>query len=73
MPLKTTTGRTVFIPKPLSKSYATAMTNLRIWLDDRKMQPLRFKIATDGAIGFEISFSSEGEAKAFELFDWLRS
>jgi hypothetical protein len=70
MALKADAANTVFIAKPSDMNYADAMTHLRVWLDYRKVQPSGFKITGGGQIGFEISFSNERDAQAFELFDW---
>ena len=53
-------------------TYAEAMNRLRMWLDYKKVEAAGFKISAGGRIGFEISFSSERDAQAFELFDWPR-
>jgi hypothetical protein len=63
---------TVFVPKPSDVTYADAMGRLRMWLDYKKVQPVGFRITAGGEVGFEISFSSERDAQAFELFDWPR-
>jgi hypothetical protein len=63
-------ARTVFVPKPLDLTYGDAMSCLRDWLDDRKMQACGFKITAEGQIGFEISFSQELDATRFETFTW---
>ena len=70
MALKAGAANTVFIAKPSDMTYTDAMTHLRAWLDYRKVQPCGFKITAGNQIGFEISFSSERDAQAFELFDW---
>lgn len=62
---------TVFVVKPFEMSYADAMRGLRMWLDHRKIQPTGFKVATDGKIGFEISFLTKQDARAFRRFEWL--
>jgi len=64
---------TVFVAKPFEISYADAMRGLRVWLDHKKIQPATFKVASDGKIGFEITFSTEQEALAFTRFKWLPS
>ena len=61
----------VFVAKPFEISYADAMRGLRVWLDHKKIQPAAFKVASDGKIGFEITFSTEQEAQAFRRFEWL--
>ena len=61
-----------FVPKPFGLSYAEAMTQLRMWLDARKVQPADFRITADGKIGFEIGFLSEHDAQTFDLFEWPR-
>jgi hypothetical protein len=66
------TARTVFVPKPLDLTYGDAMSCLRGWLDDRRMQACGFKITAEGRIGFEISFSQELDATRFETFTWPR-
>lgn len=63
---------TIFVPKPSNMTYADAMSRLRMWLDHKKVQPAGFKITAGGHVGFEISFSSERDAQALELFDWPR-
>lgn len=70
MALKIVSEDTVFIPKPTGMTYAEAMSRLRMWLDYKKVQPSGFKITAGGQVGFEIRFSSERDAQAFELFDW---
>ena len=65
--------KTVFVAKPFEISYADAMRGLRVWLDHKKIQPATFKVASDGKIGFEITFSTEQEAAAFGRFKWLPS
>ena len=62
---------TVFVAKPFEISYADAMRGLRTWLDHKKLQPAGFKVAGDGKIGFEITFSTEQDALAFRGFEWL--
>jgi len=62
---------TVFVEKPFEMSYADAMRGLRTWLDHKKIQPTAFKVATDGRIGFEMSFLTEQDALAFRRFEWL--
>jgi len=47
---------TLFVAKPFDMSYADAMRGLHIWLDHTKIQPAGFKVATDGKIGFDITF-----------------
>ena len=61
-----------FVPKPSGLGYAEAMSQLRMWLDTRKVQPADFKITAGGRIGFEIGFSSERDAQLFELFEWMQ-
>jgi len=61
-----------FVPKPDGSGYAEGMSQLRMWLDARKVQPADFKITGDGRIGFEIGFSSERDALVFELFEWTQ-
>ena len=61
-----------FVPKPPGLGYAEAMSQLRTWLDSRKVQPADFKITASGRIGFEIGFSSERDAQVFELFEWTQ-
>ena len=61
-----------FVPKPAGLGYAEAMSQLRMWLDSRKVQPADFKITGDGRIGFEIGFSSERDAQEFKLFEWTQ-
>jgi hypothetical protein len=63
---------TVFIAKPFEISYGDAMRGLRVWLDHEKIQPAAFKVAGEGRIGFEITFSTEQDALAFGRFKWLR-
>jgi len=72
MAFSPTVPTTVFVAKPFQISYADAMCGLRVWLDHTKLQPAAFKIARDGKIGFEITFSTEQEARAFRRFKWLR-
>ena len=68
--IKTRTANAVFIPKPPHLTCGDAMSQMRMWLDYRKVQPCTFKITADGRIGFELSFANERDAQAFELFDW---
>ena len=65
-------ARTVFLPKPLDLTYGDAMSCLRNWLDDRRMQACGFRITAEGRIDFEISFSQELDATRFETFTWPR-
>jgi len=51
-------------------SYGDGMNTLRMWLDARKIYPSAFKLHTNGRVGFQISFLTERDARAFELFDW---
>ena len=60
------------MPKPAGLGYAEAMSQLRTWLDSRKVQPADFKITASGRIGFEIGFSSERDAQEFKLFEWTQ-
>jgi hypothetical protein len=60
----------VFVAKPLHLTYADAMSCLRVWLDNKKIEPIGFKITGSGPVGFEISFSSERDAAEFQLFGW---
>ena len=58
---------TVRISKPATVSFAEAMSQYRVWLDAKKIQPAMFKPDYfHGVIGFEIGFHNEHEA---ELFD----
>ena len=60
----------VFVAKPSDMSYGDGMNTLRMWLDARKIYPSAFKLHTNGRVGFQISFLTERDARAFELFDW---
>jgi len=73
MAFSPTAPTTVFVAKPFEISYADAMGGLRVWFDHEKFQPATFKVASDGKIGFEITFSTEQEAWAFRRFKWPRS
>jgi hypothetical protein len=59
--------RIVSIENP-GASIADAMSNLRIWLDDNKIEPVEFRMISPDAAGFtfEIQFRSEDEALLFE-------
>jgi hypothetical protein len=46
------------------------MSCLRMWLDTRELRPASCRLPYDGRIGFEISFSNEDEASAFQEFGW---
>ena len=52
-------------------SYSDGMSQLRLWLDHRKIKPAGFKITGEDRIGFEISFSTERDASEFEAFQWV--
>jgi hypothetical protein len=71
MAFKPVASTTVFVAKPFEMSYADAMRDLRVWFDHKKIQPAAFKVASDGKIGFEITFLTEREALAFRQFEWL--
>lgn len=60
----------VFVAKPSHLTYAEAMNRLRMWLDYKRIEPVGFRITANGPIGFDISFASERDAAAFELFSW---
>jgi hypothetical protein len=60
----------VFIPKPTNLSIAEAMSQILLWLNSQELQPISFKFATDGRLGFDIGFRSEAEAVAAEAFHW---
>jgi outer membrane lipoprotein-sorting protein len=64
--------RAVFISKPAEVSFAEAMSRLRMWLDNRKVQPTSFRLTTAGQEhGFEISFEHAHEAAVFDAsFAW---
>ena len=61
----------VFIEKPAEVSFAEAMSRLRMWLDNKKVQPSGFRFRPTEQEGFEISFQSEHDAAAFDAdFAW---
>ena len=61
----------VFIPKPAEVSFAEAMSRLRMWLDNKKVQTSGFRLRQTAEEGFEISFQSEHDAAAFDAdFAW---
>jgi hypothetical protein len=60
----------VFIPKPTNLSMREATRQILLWLDSRKLQPISFKFATGGRLGFDVGFRSEAEAAAAEAFHW---
>ena len=63
----------VSVAKRFEISTADAMGGFaRVCLDHEKIRPAAFKVAGDGKIGFEITFSTEQEALAFRGFEWLR-
>jgi hypothetical protein len=62
-----------FVPIPPHLSISEALSRLRTWFDNRKMQPVSFKLVADGRLGFDIGFSSETDAAVFVTFDWPRS
>jgi hypothetical protein len=64
--------RTVFKEKPFDLSYAEAMNRLRVWLDRNKITAHAFKITAGDNTGFELTFTSEKDAAAFEAFEWPR-
>ena len=62
---------TVFLPKPQHISYGEAMSQVRTWLDYRKVQASAFKLAPGGRTGFELTFSSQDDATLFQSeFTW---
>ena len=64
-------ARAVFISKPSEISFAEAMSRLRMWLDNKKIQPTAFRVSTDKEIGFEIGFNDDNEATIFNAgFEW---
>ena len=60
---------TVFVLTPSHISYIMAMSQLRIWLDHKKLKPSGFKIRMNGQIGFEITFSGEQQAAQLTGFN----
>jgi hypothetical protein len=58
----------VLVPKPANLSFSEAMSHYRGWLDANNIKPLLFKSAdlTDGTLGFEIVFRTEGDAQLFD-------
>jgi len=58
---------TVRVKKPESE-LASAMNEMRTWLDNTRLQPIEFKIAIAGVTGiaFDVTFQSEAEAAQFE-------
>jgi hypothetical protein len=62
----------VFITKPVGLSYGEAMNRLRMWLDNRKIQPASFRLPDDARIGFEIGFLNDRDAAALDDFDWAK-
>ena len=61
---------TVFIPKPTNLSMGEATHRILLWLSSQELQPISFKFAKDGRLGFDICFRSEAEAVAAEAFHW---
>jgi hypothetical protein len=48
-------------------AFAETMKDIRIWLDNERIQPAEFKAVVGRAgLGFEISFNDEGEAERFQ-------
>lgn len=62
----------VFLSKPSDISFAEAMSRLRMWFDNKKIQPSTFRLRPAGEeTGFEISFQHAHEAAAFDVgFGW---
>jgi hypothetical protein len=61
----------VFLPMPSDVSFAEAMSRLRMWFDNKKIQPTTFRLKHGEATGFEIGFQNESEASTFDAgFDW---
>ena len=52
----------------LDRAFGIAMKEIRIWLDERRIQPVDFRPdpAAPGAVAFEIAFHQEYEARLFE-------
>jgi hypothetical protein len=69
--METASPLTVFVPKPAGVSFGDAIGRLRVWLDSQKMQPITFKLAPPGRIGFEIGFQSDDDVMRFQNgFGW---
>jgi len=65
MPLKSPLSVRVETP---DRAFGFAMKEIRIWLDERRIQPVDFKPdpAAPGAVAFAITFRQEYEARLFE-------
>ena len=69
--MESSTSLTLFVAKPVGIPYGAAMSRLRTWLDQQKMQPIHLKLAPRGRVGFEIGFRNDADATRFEsVFDW---
>jgi hypothetical protein len=56
----------VRVEKQPECSFGQTMSEVRLWLDHRRIEPLRFKPLANAESGFEVSFNSEAEAILFE-------
>ena len=57
----------VFAPVSAAASTGEAMGRIRIWLDDKQIRPLTFRMSVrNGSIGFELTFRNEDETVLFD-------
>lgn len=58
----------VRIEKKPDLAFGVMMSDIRSWLDHRKIEPLSFKpVATASTgVGFEVAFNTENDAQLFE-------
>ena len=58
----------VSIEKNPERSFGSTMSDVRTWLDHRRIEALSFKpvAKADTGVGFEIAFRTEDEAHLFE-------
>ena len=56
----------IYVERPFGSTLAETMTEIRAWLDHRKIQTTSFQpVSENGGVGFEIGFKSEDEAELF--------
>jgi hypothetical protein len=65
-----TASRMISLAKPPNMTFSEAMRCLQLWMAERKLHPSSFKIAADVVGGFELSFTSERDALALDVFQW---
>ncbi len=56
----------IWVEQPFGSTLAETMTEIRAWLDHRKIQTTSFQpVSQDGGVGFQIGFKTEDEAELF--------